>query len=214
MIFFLSQSSVGRIYHLRVTSVVIHFFTRPHHEVKKLTSRSFFFLARIHKTTMTFRALFSLVLLAFAANTATALMGMKPTATAKKLPLPTFDKESQRWIRNPADDGNYPYDAVGALLRHGPGPFLTRILNADEYEQGVLKYMAVAKVSRAESTGNMDAKINNAADWAYQKMEEKKGAPVVDYTALDKKQAILVSVWAVFITPLTIQVIYKTFSQF
>jgi len=137
----------------------------------------------------------------------------KPKSSAK-LPLPTFDKESQRWIKSPNDDGDYPYDAVGALLRHGPSPFITRVVNKDEYEQGVLKYMAIAKVSRAEATGNMDAKLNNAADWLYQKQAEKNGAPKVDYTVLDQKQAILTTVWAVFITPLTIKVVYETFSQF
>ena len=74
--------------------------------------------------------------------------------------------------------------------------------------------MALAKVSRAEATGNMDAKISNASDWLFQKQAEKNGAPKVDYTKLDQKQAILTVVWAVFITPLTIQVIYQTFSQF
>ena len=53
--------------------------------------------------------------------------------------------------------------------------------------------MATAKVDRAEATGNIDAKLNNAIDWAYQKMEEKNGKPKVDYTRLDKKQAALVS---------------------
>ena len=56
-------------------------------------------------------------------------------------------------------------------MRHGPSPFLTRVFNADEYEQGILKYMASAKVERAEATGNIDAKLNNAMDWAYQKAE-------------------------------------------
>ena len=47
----------------------------------------------------------------------------------------------------------------------------------------------------------MDAYFNNAADWAYQKGEEKRGAPKVDYTVLKPKQAILVVSWAVFVTP-------------
>lgn len=127
---------------------------------------------------------------------------------------PTFNKATQKWERASNDNGEYPYDAVGALLRHGPAPFFTRILNPDEYEQGILKYMATASVSRAEATGNMDAKINNGPDWAFQKMAEKKGAPKVDYTVLKKKDAALVIVWALFITPLTISVIYKTVSQF
>ena len=74
--------------------------------------------------------------------------------------------------------------------------------------------MATAGVDRAEATGNMDAKLNNAMDWTYQKMAEKKGAAKVDYTRLKKKDAILVAVWAFGITPLAISVIQQTVSQF
>ena len=136
-------------------------------------------------------------------------------ATTPKLPLPTIDPETGRYVRSPLDDGEYPYDAVGAALRHGPSPFFTRVFNADEYEQGVMKYMLSAQCSRAEAVGNTDAKLNNAADWAYQKMEEKKkGKPKVDYTRLDPKQAALTAVWALGITPLAINAIYSTVDQF
>jgi len=64
------------------------------------------------------------------------------------------------------------------------------------------------------TTGNMDAKLNNAADWMYQKQEEKRGKPKVDYTVLDQKQAILTTVWAVFITPVAADVIIKTARAF
>ena len=104
----------------------------------------------------------------FASISAFGLGKSKPSA---KLPLPTFNKETGRYEKSPLDDGKYPYDAIGAALRHGPSPFLTRVFNADEYEQGILKYMASAKVERAEATGNIDAKLNNAMDWAYQKAE-------------------------------------------
>ena len=135
--------------------------------------------------------------------------------TTPKLPLPTIDTETGRYVRSPLDDGVYPYDALGSALRHGPSPFLTRLLNPDEYEQGVLKYMLSANCDRSEATGNVDAKLNNAADWAYQKMEEKKkGKPKVDYTKLDKKQAILTGVWALGITPLVVNVVYSTLDQF
>lgn len=139
--------------------------------------------------------LLSAVLLAAHATPTKAfgLFGSKATSTNSKLPLPTLNKDTNRWEKNAADDGEYPYDAIGSALRHGPSPFLTRVFNADEYEQGILKYMATAKVDRAEATGNIDAKLNNAIDWAYQKMEEKNGKPKVDYTRLDKKQAALVS---------------------
>mmetsp|Transcript_15646 Transcript_15646/g.18181 ORF Transcript_15646/g.18181 Transcript_15646/m.18181 type:complete len:180 (+) Transcript_15646:78-617(+) len=154
--------------------------------------------------------------LLLAASPAHAFFGSKLSSSTKtpKLPLPTFDKETQKWIKSPNDDGKYPYDAVGAALRHGPSPFIARITNAGEYEQGVLKYMASAKVSRAEATGNMDAKLNNAMDWQYQKMAEAKGNPKVDYTRLDKKQAVLTVVWALGITPLALSVISETVDAF
>ena len=138
----------------------------------------------------------------------------KKSPAASKLPLPTFDDATQRYIKNPLDDGEYPYDAIGSALRHGPSPFITRTFKADEYEQAVLKYMGTYKCTRAEATGNTDARLNNQLDWMYQKQEEKNGKPKVDYTKLDPKQAVLTVVWALGITPLTVYVIQSTFFQF
>ena len=135
-------------------------------------------------------------------------------ASKLTLPLPTFDEDTGRYVKNPLDDGEYPYDAIGAALRQGPSPFITRVFNADEYEQGVMKYMLAYKCSRAEATGNTDARLNNAMDWQYQKMEESRGRAKVDYTILDPKQAVKTAVWALGITPLTIFVIASTFDQF
>eukprot|EP00804_Cyclotella_cryptica_P030912 CCRYP_019756-RA/>CCRYP_019756-RA protein AED:0.47 eAED:0.47 QI:0/-1/0/1/-1/0/1/0/87 len=61
--------------------------------------------------------------------------------------------------------------------------------------------MAQTSCSRAEAQGNMDAYFNNAADWAYQKQEEARGRPVVDYTELRPAQAVKVVTWAAFVTP-------------
>ncbi|KAL7466299.1 hypothetical protein ACHAXS_006598 [Conticribra weissflogii] len=165
-------------------------------------------------TRPTFTILIAAAILLFANKGEAFGVFSKTKSTKTSLPLPTFDEKTNRWIKNPNDDGKYPYDAIGSALRHGPAPFLTRLTNADEYEQGVLKYMATAKVSRAEATGNIDAKLNNAIDWAYQKMEEKNGKPKVDYTRLDKKQAALTVIWALGITPLAINVILSTVDQF
>ena len=132
---------------------------------------------------------------------------------AGKLATPTFNKATQKWEKAASDDGEYPYDAWGALLRHGPAPFISRLVSPADYEQQVLKYMAVAKVSRAEATGNMDAKLNNAADWAYQKMEESRGRPKVDFTYLDRKKAALTITWSIIIIPTTYYVISHTFEQ-
>ena len=146
-------------------------------------------------------------------NKVAATTSSSSTALKARGAYPTFDKETQKWVKAKSDDGEYPYDAIGALLRHGPAPFFTRITNPDEFEQGVLKYMAVAKVSRAEATGNMDAKINNAVDWAFYKMEEKRTGKKIDFTYLDKTQAIKTGVWAVFIIPTVAYVVEKTISE-
>jgi hypothetical protein len=159
-----------------------------------------------------------LLLSLFALSSAFAPARMTKRASgalsAAKPAKPKYNAKAQTWTPAPGDDGKYPYDAFGALLRHGPAPFISRVTNPVEYEQGILKYMANGGVSRAEATGNMDAMINNRPDWMLQKMAEKKGAAVVDYTELKKKDAALVLIWAFGITPLGISVIQKTVSQF
>jgi len=162
------------------------------------------------------------IFLAFVASVLTtsvsafnAFGGGGKAKAAAAVPLPTFDEATGRYTKNPADDGQYPYDAIGAALRHGPAPFLTRTFNADEYEQGVLKYMLTYKVDRSEATGNTDARLNNAVDWQYQKMaEQNNGAPKVDYTYLDPKRARLTAVWALGITPLAAYVVQQTLDKF
>ena len=109
---------------------------------------------------------------------------------------PKFNKATEKWEPSAADDGKYPYDAIGALLRHGPPAFISRVTNADEYEQFVLNYMATVGVDRAEAAGNIDAKLANPVDWSFQKVEEKKGKPKVDYTELKPRNAILAIIWA------------------
>ena len=47
----------------------------------------------------------------------------------------------------------------------------------------------------------MDAFFLNAADWAYQKSEEARGRPKVDYTELKPQDAMLVITWALLVTP-------------
>lgn len=157
-----------------------------------------------------------LILVAILCATVAAFVpqSSKSASTALYARKPTLDKKTNTWVKAPDDDGKYPYDPIGSLLRHGPAPFFTRLTNPGEYEQAVLKYMATANVDRAEATGNMDAKLNNAMDWTYQKMAEKKGAPKVDYTQLKKKDAILSVIWAFGITPLAISVIVDTVKQF
>lgn len=124
---------------------------------------------------------------------------------------PKLNKTTGKYEASPNDDGQYPYGPVGSLLRHGPNPFFKRIADSQGYEQDVLDYMYLMNVDRSEATGNMDAKLNNALDWTYQKMAEKKGKPKVDYTVLKVKDAILTSVWGLAITPTVVYVFYKAF---
>jgi hypothetical protein len=149
-------------------------------------------------------------------TTTTALFVSKNKAAPARAVVgrPKFNAATQKWERAANDNGVYPYDAVGSLLRHGPVPFLKRTLEKDTYEQAVLKYMASDNVGRAEATGNMDAYFNNPQDWAFQKMAERKGAKKVDYTFLSKKQAALTITWAVFVTPLATYVVVDTVQQF
>jgi len=122
---------------------------------------------------------------------------------------PKFNKETERWEPPAGYDEMETYGPVGSLLRQGPGPFITRLTQSDQYEQAVLKYMASeAGMSRVEAQANMDAFFNNAADWSYQKMEEKRGAPKVDYNKIKTKDVALALIWAVFITPFLVRSAY------
>merc|ERR1719443_496394 len=113
---------------------------------------------------------------------------------------PKFDRASQKWFAtDPEKEGpSAGYGPVGSLYRAGPVPFLQRLVNADTYEQGVLKYMAQEGCGRVEAQGNMDAFLENPQDWAYQKLEEKRGQPKRDYANanMDPKQLILSTLWA------------------
>ena len=85
-----------------------------------------------------------------------------PTYKAKP---PTFNKQTSLWEPS-AETEPQPYGPWGSFLRGGPAPFIIRLLNSEEYDQAVFKYMAQTSCSRAEAQGNMDAFFNNAADWA------------------------------------------------
>lgn len=130
-----------------------------------------------------------------------------PYDTSYKSKPPVFNKSTQLWEPSSQTEPP-PYGPFGSFLRGGPPPFLVRLLNEEQYEQAVFKYMAQTSCSRAEAMGNMDAFFANAADWAYQKQEEANGRPKVDYTQLKPAQAIKVITWAAFVTPLLIRCTY------
>eukprot|EP00970_Alexandrium_tamarense_P005489 scaffold904_cov201-Alexandrium_tamarense.AAC.22 len=73
-----------------------------------------------------------------------------------------FDKTSNLWITDdPEEKDGSSYGPIGSLYRAGPKPFLSRIFNAQTYDQAVLKYMAQDGCSRIEAQANMDAFLEN-----------------------------------------------------
>ena len=132
---------------------------------------------------------------------------IKPFDTSYKSKPPTFNKVLSLWEPSSQTEPS-PYGPFGSFLRGGPSPFVIRILNPTDYDQAVYKYMSSTGCSRLEAQGNMDAYFNNAADWAYQKSEESRGRPGVDYTELKPQQALLVVSWAVFVTPFLGRCVY------
>jgi hypothetical protein len=114
--------------------------------------------------------------------------------------VPRFDSQKQRWEATTEDDKEGGYGPFETVVRNGPLPFLQRIINQDAYEQGVFKLMAVYKMGRKEAQGNMDASLENPADWAYQKMQERSGGPKKDYArSPSDKQFLLAGSWSLIV---------------
>ncbi len=111
------------------------------------------------------------------------------------------------------DDGKYPYDAVGALLRHGPVPFITRMTNARRVRAGSAEVHGRGQGFEVEAWGTWTPSLNNAMDWMYQKQAEKDGAPVRGrHMVLDRKQATDHRL-AFGINPLAVNVVDETVTQ-
>lgn len=52
---------------------------------------------------------------------------------------PRFDKQEKKWYpTSPEEEASAGYGIWGSLLRQGPTPFLQRLFQADDYEQGKL----------------------------------------------------------------------------
>jgi hypothetical protein len=138
--------------------------------------------------------------LAFTATSSKGMAAFRTTTTTSQLGMvPKFDPKTKKWAGTTKDDEE-GYDIFETVVRNGPLPFIQRVINADEYEQGVLKYMALEKCGRREAQGNMDASLENAADWAYQKMQEKNGGAKKDYAkSPTQKQFGLSGAWALIV---------------
>eukprot|EP00980_Cylindrotheca_fusiformis_P007375 scaffold1525_cov142-Cylindrotheca_fusiformis.AAC.175 len=70
---------------------------------------------------------------------------------------PKFDPTSQKWIPQNDDEATPAYGPVGSLIRAGPLPFIQRLINGEEYEQGVLKMMATDGYDRKSKSKNPTA---------------------------------------------------------
>ncbi|EJK66815.1 hypothetical protein THAOC_12225 [Thalassiosira oceanica] len=126
--------------------------------------------------------------------------GIRRPLLSSRLEAVKFDKSTERWVTDdPDEEAGSSYGPIGSLYRAGPRPFLSRIFDADTYDQAVLKYMASEGCDRKEAQGNMDAFLDNPQDWGYQKIQEKEaGAFKKDYANanMDPKSVILSTVWA------------------
>jgi hypothetical protein len=131
---------------------------------------------------------------AFQPNRNAALL---PTTTSLYERFPKFDKSTQKWLYTSDDqkpEAGYP--PLNTLLLHGPKPYFERIVRGDQYEQAVLKFMAVEKIGRIEAQGNMDAYLRNPNDWAVDKLEEKRTGRKPDYTTLKQSKIALSALWS------------------
>lgn len=108
-----------------------------------------------------------------------------------------FDKTAGAWVtESPEETAAAGYGVWGALVRFGPKPALARLLGGDDYEQGVLKFMAAEKCTRAVAEGNMDAFCENPNDWLEVRQYEAKNPGFVkDYVTVDTKGAVLRLAW-------------------
>jgi hypothetical protein len=137
----------------------------------------------------------------------TASSTTRPTTTW--LSMVKFDGE--KWVtERPEETSANNYPLINSLLLHGPKPFLTRLLQPNDYEQAILKFMASDKVDRINAQGNMDKYLQNPQDWAYNRMEEQKKGVRYDYVTLNPKQIVLVVCWSAVVMAVIARIVYST----
>jgi hypothetical protein len=124
---------------------------------------------------------------------------VQPSASARAM-APKYNTETQKWVATVDADTEGAYGPLETIVRNGPLPFIQRVINPGDYEQGVFKLMASEKMGRKEAQGNMDASLENAADWAYQRLQERKGAAKKDYAkSPSTKQFALAGTWSLIV---------------
>lgn len=126
------------------------------------------------------------------------------TAAQRRLPhrmAPQYVNDEWRY-ESDAERPAAGYGVLGTLLRHGPKPAATRVLQAAAYEQAVLKFMAGDRCDRETAQGNMDAYLRNPQDWTYARMEDVKNGyeRQRDYVTIAPLQIASVLVWTAVVT--------------
>ena len=135
----------------------------------------------------------------------------RPTKSATPLALlhmvPKFDGD--KWVaQSEAELPSAGYGIGKTFLLQGPEPFLKRLFQPDDYEQGVLKFMAMDKCDRNTAQGNMDAYLRNPQDWAFNRMEAEKRGTTINYTKLEVKEIVLVLTWSSIVAALGGRTLY------
>lgn len=130
-------------------------------------------------------------------------------SSSSTLAMVRFDPTLEKWVPTAPED-EVGYGPMGTLLRAGPKPFLIRVFNPDNYEQGVFKFMYKENMSRLEAQGNFDAYLENPNDWAYQYFQEKNGGYKKDYVneGMDPQSLALKGIWSSLVFALAIRGIY------
>mmetsp|Transcript_8850 Transcript_8850/g.25739 ORF Transcript_8850/g.25739 Transcript_8850/m.25739 type:complete len:201 (-) Transcript_8850:193-795(-) len=119
-----------------------------------------------------------------------------------------IDSEKVRPL--PAGDDDKGYGIVGTLLRQGPVPCFHRMLNPQEYELGVQKYMMIVGCSRKEAQGNLDAALGDPNSWVLNKLHARNGkVPAPDYANqnMSKQQVALTGTWGIAIALIILKAI-------
>lgn len=114
--------------------------------------------------------------------------------TTSSIGMVKYDYNGQQWITESKEE-QVGYGILQTLVRHGPTPAVRRIVQPQQYEQAVLKFMAEEGCSRDEAQGNMDFYIRNPNDWIALRLEQERTGMQVDLVTVNPIRVVLVVVW-------------------
>ena len=90
--------------------------------------------------------------LSSSSSAAAAAAATAKTTTVPLFMVPRYNNMEGKWeAMTDKDKPEAGYGPFGSLLRAGPLPFIQRFINAEGYEQGVLKFMASEGCDRVVS---------------------------------------------------------------